>query len=459
MSGRILLVEDDDSLREVMTFNLEDAGFRVQSCPDAADALEAFEPETHDCVVTDIRMPGMSGLELLEKLLERDPKAVVVVVTAYGSKDRAVEAMRLGAFHYVEKPVNNLALQAVIEKAVEHRRVARENRKLKSATRGGAHTIVASSPAMNEVLRKVDRIAGSDATVLVRGESGTGKELIARALHDRSDRSGKSFVTVNCAAIPSDLLESTLFGHEKGAFTGATSASEGKFSAADGGTLFLDEIGEMPLALQSKLLRVLQQGEIDVVGSATPITVDVRILAATHQNIEQLVEAGEFREDLYYRLNVVPLEIPPLRERPEDIPVLTRFFLRQFAPQENISVSEDVDALLVAHDWPGNVRQLQNTVERMVLLRDSDVIEASDVPETVRQPGIDASGDATHPKAGLPFALPDDELDLRALEKRVIEAALEKHDGNQSATARYLKIPRHVLLYRLEKFDIDPSSS
>ncbi len=459
MSGRVLLVEDDESLREVMGFNLQDAGFEVTSCPDAKAALQSFDPDAYDCVITDIRMPGMSGLELLEALLERDPQAVVVVVTAYGNKERAVEAMRLGAFHYVEKPVNNLALQAVIEKAVEHRRYARENRQLKSASSRTSPTIVAASPAMNEVLRTVDKVASSDATILIRGESGTGKELVARAVHERSDRASAPFVTVNCAAIPADLLESTLFGHEKGAFTGATSSSEGKFAAADGGTLFLDEIGEMPLALQSKLLRVLQEGEIDVVGSATPRRVDVRILAATHQDIETLVEEGAFRQDLYYRLNVVPIRIPPLRERREDIPVLLRFFLRQYAPDAGLTVSEQVDAAFLDYDWPGNVRELQNSVERMSLLRDSDRIALDDIPGTVRnaepaRSGLDGGADD-----GLPFALPDDELDLRALEKSIIEAALAKHDGNQSATARYLKIPRHVLLYRLEKFEIDTNTS
>ncbi|MGM0557225.1 MAG: sigma-54-dependent transcriptional regulator [Myxococcota bacterium] len=457
MSGRILLVEDDESLREVMTFNLEDAGFQVTACPDASAALETFDPETCDCMITDIRMPGMSGLELLEVILERDPQAVVVVVTAYGNKDRAVEAMRLGAFHYVEKPVNNLALQAVIEKAVEHRRFARENRQLKAGA-GPKPTIVAASPAMNEVLRTVDKVAASDATILIRGESGTGKELVARAIHDRSDRASRPFVTVNCAAIPADLLESTLFGHKKGAFTGATSASEGKFSAADGGTLFLDEIGEMPMALQSKLLRVLQQGEIDVVGSATPKRVDVRIVAATHQNIERLVKADAFREDLYYRLNVVPIRIPPLRERREDIPVLLRFFLRQYAPDAALSVSEEVDEVMLEYDWPGNVRELQNTVERMSLLRDSDTIALSDVPDSLRNANRPTRSFASGTSDALPFTLPDNELDLRELEKSIIEAALAKHDGNQSATARYLKIPRHVLLYRLEKFEIDTNT-
>lgn len=450
MNGRILLAEDDDNLREVMTFNLEDAGFEVDAAPNGQAALERFDADRHDTVVTDLRMPQMDGMELLSHLLERDPAVVVVVVTAYGNSDRALEAMRRGAFHYVEKPVNNLALQTVIQKAVDHRRTQRENSELKErAQRRQKPTLVASSPAMNEVLRTVDKVATSDATILIEGESGTGKELIAQALHDRSDRAGARFVALNCAAIPADLLESILFGHEKGAFTGADTASEGKFAAADGGTLFLDEIAEMPPKLQSKLLRVLQEGEIELIGSNRPRPIDVRVVAATHQNLTELVNEGRFRQDLYFRLNVIPIRIPPLRERREDIPVLFRFFLRKFAEGERIEVDRDVDDALLGYAWPGNVRELQNIVERMVLLRDADRITLDDVPVVIRQDAKLAAGDG-----GLPFRLPEEGLDLMALEKAVIMAALEKMGGNQSATARYLNIPRHVLLYRLEKFGI-----
>lgn len=450
MSGHILLAEDDDSLREVMTFNLEEAGFSVDAAEDGQRALETFDPERHDAVVTDLRMPQMDGMELLSRLLERDPAVVVVVVTAYGNSDRALEAMRRGAFHYVEKPVNNLALQTVIKKAVDHRRTQRENVELKERVQGRERpTLVASSPAMNEVLRTVDKIATSDATILIEGESGTGKELIARAIHDRSDRAQARFVAINCAAIPSELLESILFGHEKGAFTGADRASEGKFSAADGGTLFLDEIAEMPPKLQSKLLRVLQEGEIEVVGSNRPCPVDVRVVAATHQNLTELVDQGKFRQDLFFRLNVIPLRIPPLRERREDIPVLFRFFLRKYAEGERIEVDREVDDALLGYDWPGNVRELQNIVERMVLLRDDDRITVDDVPRVIGK-----DHDLPAHEGSLPFRLPEDGLDLMELEKNVIMAALDKMDGNQSATARYLNIPRHVLLYRLEKFGI-----
>jgi two-component system NtrC family response regulator len=390
-------------------------------------------------------------MDLLDQLVERDPLVVVVMVTAYGSKDRAVEAMRRGAFHYVEKPVNKRTLLAVIETAVEHRRVRRENRELKHGAGGSTPTIVAASPEMNAVMRRVDKVADSGATVLIRGESGTGKELVARALHERSSRSGEPFVAVNCAAIPEELLESVLFGHREGSFTGATADSEGKFAAADKGTLFLDEIAEMSPDLQSKLLRVLEEGEIDVVGETRPRPVDVRVLAATHRDIEQLVEAGDFREDLYYRLNVVPLEIPPLRERREDIPVLVRTFLRSQTDRD-VAIDREVDDALMAYDWPGNVRELRNVVERMCLLCEGGRLTEDDIPAQVRSAPAAQPSDVEG--GGLPFELPEDGLDLMDLERRVIEAVLEKTDGNQSAAARYLNLPRHKLIYRMEKFGL-----
>ena len=450
-AGQLLVVEDDDSLREVLTFNLEEAGFEVTAVASGTEGLEAYEADAFDVVITDLRMPQIDGMELLDRLVDRDPLAVVVMVTAFGSKDRAIEAMRRGAFHYVEKPVNKRTLLAVIETAVEYRRVRRENRALKDGNDRKGPTIVAASPEMNAVMRRVDKVADSGATVLIRGESGTGKELVARALHDRSSRSRKPFVAVNCAAIPEELLESVLFGHKKGAFTGATADSEGKFAAADGGTLFLDEIAEMSAELQSKLLRVLETGEIDTVGATRPRQVDVRILAATHRDIEALVEEGRFREDLFYRLNVVPLEIPPLRERREDIPVLVRAFMREQADRE-ITIEREVDDALMAYDWPGNVRELRNVVERMCLLCEGDRLTAEDVPSQVHT----ASSTAT-PGSGtetLPFELPEEGLDLMDLERRVIEAVLDKTDGNQSAAARYLNLPRHKLIYRMEKFGL-----
>jgi two-component system NtrC family response regulator len=442
----LFLVEDDDSLREVLTFHLREAGHEVHPFERAAAALEAYSPQV-DVVLTDLRMPGMDGLELLERLRERDEQAVVLILTAYGGAQRAVEAMRRGAFHYVEKPVNTTTLLASVDKAVEHRREL-QPRGDASARDSQSQPIVASSPKMNAVLKLVDKIADSTATVLLRGESGTGKELIARAIHGRSRRGARPFVAVNCAAIPEELLESTLFGHERGAFTGASRAAPGKFRQADGGTLFLDEIAELSPHLQSKLLRVLQEGEVEVVGAARPVRVDTRVIAATHQDLEALMQTGALRQDLYYRLNVVPIEIPPLRQRPEDIPALTRFFLRKLSPDVRVTVSREVDRRLLAYHWPGNVRELQNVIERMVLLRDGDTLGAEALPGFIQAP---ASAETTR---RLPFALPEEGLDLMALERAIIEAALEKMGGNRSATARYLQIPRHVLLYRLEKYGI-----
>jgi DNA-binding NtrC family response regulator len=440
----LLLVDDDEAVREVLAFNLEEAGHTVVTAADGVEGLSKYTADI-DVVLTDLRMPKMDGMALLAAVRERDPTAVVIVLTAYGGTERALEAMRHGAFHYVEKPVNRKALQAVVHTAAQHRHLGRENERL----RADSHSIVSASPKMNRVLRLVDKIADSDATVLIRGESGTGKELVARALHAGSSRRRREFITINCAAIPGELLESALFGHEKGSFTGASRAAPGKFRQADRGTIFLDEIAEMPLGLQAKLLRVLQEGEVEVVGAARPQQVDVRVIAATHQDIATLAAEGKFRQDLFYRLNVVPIEIPPLRDRPEDIPVLVRHFIRQLAPGSAISIDRSVDDALVDFDWPGNVRELHNVVERMLLLRDGDTLHADDLPESLsrHQP-------STGTLDGLPFILPEEGLDLVELEKLVIMAALEKKGGNQSAAARYLNIPRHVLIYRLEKFGL-----
>ena len=459
MSSRptLLLVEDDDSLREIMSFNLEEAGYEVIAVEDGARALSTYDEDLHDLVITDVRLPDVDGLEVLRRIRDANPRAVVLVVTAYGSLDRAVEAMQRGAFHYIEKPVNTRALNAVLGRALEHSELIRENARLQdSATKGERRaTLISASPAMTKVLRLVDKVADSDAAVLIGGESGTGKELVARALHQRSQRCDHPFVAVNCAAIPDELLESILFGHEKGAFTGASRKQQGKFRAAQKGTLFLDEIGEMSPRLQSKLLRVLQHGEVEVIGASEPEFVDVRIVAATHQDLPALIKANRFREDLYYRLNVIPVEVPPLRQRREDVPVLLRYFLRELSDGK-VTVDREVDKLLAAYDWPGNVRELRNLVQRMLLLREGDELTAFDVPEQLRET---AKLKDWSPATGLPFELPDDGLDLVELERAVICAALEKMEGNQSATARYLNIARHVLLYRLEKYGIEGGSS
>lgn len=437
MKRKLLLIEDDESLREVMSFHLNEAGWAIETAVDGADGLAKYDGADHVLVITDLKMPKVDGLEVVDRILARDPSAVVIVMTAYGNVDKAIAAMRKGAFHYVEKPVNMSAFLALLETASDHRQLRIENAQL----RANKHAIIAASPAMNDVLRLVDKVAENDASILILGESGTGKELIARAVHERSLRRSKPFIAVNCAAIPDDLLESTLFGHKRGAFTGANADAIGKFRAAAGGTIFLDEIGEMSPRLQAKLLRVLQEGEIDVVGSAKPETVDVRIVAATHQDLGDKISDGSFRADLFYRLNVIPIRVPPLRERREDIPVLARHFLRKYAPERAFTISATLDQQLASGDWPGNIRELENAVRRMTLLSDGNILRGLEVHPAK----------ASVLSNGLPFLLPDEGLDLFKLEYAVILAALLKFDGNQSATARYLNIPRHVLLYRLEK--------
>ena len=473
---RVLFVEDDSSLREIISINLEDLGFQVDQAHDGTQALEIFleadrRGAPYRVVLTDVKMPGMSGLELLDRLRDFDPEVNVIVLTAFGGVEHALEAMRRGAFHYVEKPVNMSALHTELLRALRrHRAEAHRERGDPVEPQARRHHqssgLITSSPSMSRVLKTVDRVASSDAPVMILGESGVGKELIAKALHHRSNRAEGPWVAVNCAALPSELLESVLFGYEKGAFTGAQQRRDGKFSAADGGTLFLDEIAEMSPALQAKLLRVLQDGVVERVGSLHPEVVSVRIVTATHQNLENAIERGEFRRDLYYRLHVIPIYLPPLRERSEDIPVLIRHFLRDFAPDATIELEASLDEACLKYPWPGNIRELRNVIERMVLLRDEDRLGLQDLPAELRQSAISASPEAhaedqsartTEDEAlvkvsGISFTLPKDHLDLKRLERAVILTALRLHQGNQSATARYLNIPRHTLIYRLEKF-------
>lgn len=436
----ILLIEDDDSLREILAMNLEDFEIEVDQAPDGSTGLSMYDPARHDVVLTDLKMPGIGGLVVLDQIKARHPEARVLVLTAFGGGAQALEAMRRGAFHYVEKPVNTTALVAEIQRAALPA----------SASSTRSVGMVAVSPSMNRVLRIVDKVANSNAPVMILGESGVGKELVARAIHERSGRVKRPFVAVNCAAIPADLLESVLFGYEKGAFTGATTRKDGKFFAANGGTLFLDEIAEMSEALQSKLLRVLQDHLVERVGALEPEAVDVRIVTATHQDLEARIAHGTFRADLFYRLNVIPVEIPPLRERREDIPVLFRHFLRALSDGVPPEIDKSVDDALLSYHWPGNIRELRNIVERMSLLREGERLMAEDVPShLLGQRASDAA------RGELPFDLPEGGLDLIALEKSIIEAALRQHDGNQSATARYLNIARHILTYRIEKYGID----
>lgn len=437
---RILLVDDDRNLREVTRLGLARHGFAVEAVASGEEAVAAVEGEGFDVVVTDLRMPGMGGMELLRRLRAQWPALPVIVLTAYGSIETAVAAMQAGAVDFATKPVDQEALALLVERAVERSRLQRENADLRAqvAAQGGQPGVIVASPAMERLFDVVRQVAASPATILITGESGSGKEVVARALHEGSGRGGP-FVAVNCAALPGELLESELFGHEAGAFTGATGARPGRIRAADGGTLLLDEVGEMAPAAQAKFLRCLESGEVDPVGATAPVPVDVRIIAATHVDLAERVAAGRFREDLYYRLNVIPIEVPPLRGRPEEIVLLADHFLAAYGGGRRFTLAPAARAVLLAYRWPGNVRELKNLCRRLALLAGSARIGVDDLPETIRAAG----------GRGV-------ETTLAEVERDAVVHALKEHHWNQSAAARALGVPRHVLLYRMKKYQIRP---
>ncbi len=446
---KVLVVDDDEAIRAVLEYNLEEAGLEVISASDAEAGWKLFRAEAPDLVITDVRMAGMSGMDLLSRVRQADPAAIVIVITAYGTVQQAVEAMKRGAHDYVTKPFDRDTLKLTVRKALDFSSVRQENKQLRSQLeeRFSLSRIVGKSLAMKALFELVARVAPTEATVLIQGETGTGKELIAKALHYSSARSSKNFVTVNCTAIPRELLESELFGHVKGAFTGATGPKTGKFELADGGTIFLDEIGDIDIELQKKLLRVLQEREIDKVGAGSPRTVDVRVLAATNQPLQHLVETGAFRKDLYYRLNVFPITLPPLRERREDIPLLVDHFLGKFGAAE-VRVTGEAMALLGEHDWPGNVRELESSIERALILRkNKEELDPGDIVlGKVRGTEADSTPGTVE--------IPEGGLVLEDVEKNLIVEALRKTKGNQSAAARLLGISRQTLIYRMQKYTI-----
>lgn len=443
----ILLIDDDDSLRRVMEFSLVEAGYTVRTASSGEDGLRLFEQEAGDAVVTDITMPGMGGMEVLARIREKDEQLPVIVITAYGTIESAVEAMKKGAFDYITKPFNRDELRMTLEKALTLRRLQRENLELRAAVtdRYSFDGIIGTSDRLKEVLDLAGRVAPSEASVLITGESGTGKELLARGIHVNSTRAHGPFVAVNCASIPEGLIESELFGHVKGAFTGAVRDKAGKFELARGGTLFLDEIGDLRIDLQAKILRALQERQVDRVGGNHPLAVDVRVLAATNKDIERAVKEGAFREDLYYRLNVITLLMPPLRERREDIPLLTRYFLKKFNAA-GVEVDPAALSALRAYGWPGNVRELENVIERASVLRRGDLVTLADLPGKLgkEKQGVEE----------LILNLPEDGISLEDLEKSLIIKALEKHKNNQTRAAEYLGITRPTLIYRMEKFGL-----
>ena len=448
---KILVVDDDESLRRVTQVQLQQVGYTVLTAADGPEALATLGAQPVDLVITDLKMPGMSGLELLRKVRVEYPELPIIMVTAFGTVETAVEAMKAGAYDYICKPVQADELRMVVSRALEHLGLLEEVRFLRSTLdrKYGFENILGHSKALLYVLDLASRAAQTETTVLVQGETGTGKELLAKAIHFNSPRKDRPFVTINCGAIPKDLLESEIFGHVKGSFTGAVAHKRGKAEAADGGTLFLDEIGEMPLELQVKLLRLIQEGEIEKVGAPEPSKVDVRIIAATHRNLRAMIEDGSFREDLYYRVAVIPLNIPPLRERPEDIPELVEhFFLKSKEKHHrpNLVLPASLVPHFSGHRWPGNIRELENNIERLVVLSRGAEIVLNDLPDYLRKLPSDADA--------LQLDLPPQGISLEGVERELILRALQKFDWNQTQAARYLDLSRKTLIYRMEKYNI-----
>jgi DNA-binding NtrC family response regulator len=453
---RILVVDDDESLRWVTQAQLQQSGYEVNAAADGNVALESMRHVPPDLVVTDLKMPGMSGLELLKKIRADYPEVLVIMVTAFGTVENAVEAMKAGAYDYITKPVNMDELRLIVNRGLEHLDLKEEVRLLRSNLdqKYGFETILGRSKSLLYVLDLASRAAQATSTVLIRGETGTGKELLAKAIHFNSRRKDRPFVTINCGAIPKDLLESELFGHVRGSFTGAWANKKGKVELADGGTLFLDEIGELPVGLQVKLLRLIQQGEIEKVGVVGVTKIDVRIIAATHRNLQAMIEDEAFREDLYYRLAVIPLELPPLRERADDLPELVEhFFLKakEMQGRPDLVLPTRLLPYFSRYTWPGNVRELENIIERIVVLARGDEITLNDLPDFLRREHA--------PVEELHLDLPPHGISLEAVEKELIVRALERFNGNQTHAARYLDISRKTLIYRMEKFGLRKESA
>jgi DNA-binding NtrC family response regulator len=448
---RILIVEDDVSLRRVIQAQIAHMGVDVSTAGDVPGALKILESANHELVMTDLNLPGQSGLDLLRTVRTGYPETTVVLMTAYGSVQTAVEAMKNGAYDFLTKPVRPTELIALINRVLERTRLIQEVRTLRSMVddKFGFEGIRGHAKNLLRVLSDAAHIAMTDATILILGETGTGKELLAKAIHLNSRRRTQPFVVINCGAIPHELLESELFGYVRGAFTGAFTHKKGKLEMADGGAVFLDEIGEMPLDLQVRLLRVVQEREIEKLGSSQQIKVDVRIIAATNRNLEKMVEEGKFREDLYYRLSVVPLTLPPLRERKEDIPELVEQFFAASKlryGKETLKFPSHLLPYFQNSDWHGNVRELENVVARLVLLSHDDEISVSDLPLSLLPTRTDTA-------VQFPI-LPQEGVKLEDLERTLIVAALNKFKGNQSNAAKYLSITRKVLINRIAKFQI-----
>lgn len=447
----ILIVDDEDAQRSVLKGYLEKKGYRIFSASSGNEGIKTVQNNIIDIILSDFKMPDRTGLEVLEEVKKINPEISFVILTAYGTIENAVKAMRLGAFDYISKPVDLDELDLMIERIIENRNLKSENQILKNQLKEKfkIDSFISQSPKMEEVLSVASRAADSRATVLITGESGTGKEVLAKSIHYVSSRKDKPFVAVNIPALPETLLESELFGHEKGAFTGAEKSKKGRFELAHEGTIFLDEIGDIPINLQVKLLRVLQEHQIEKLGSTDTVNIDVRIIAATHQNLEQKIKDGSFREDLFYRLNIVSLNIPPLRERKEDILPLIEHFIEKYSKEngrENLSLSKETVDTLIKYNFPGNVRELENIIERAVVLSRGNTITVNDLPNVVKgfkaEKEIPANEETTLIEQ------------VEELEKKLIFDALTKSNGNQSQAGRLLGLTERNLRYKMQKYGI-----
>ncbi|MCX7794616.1 MAG: sigma-54 dependent transcriptional regulator [Thermodesulfovibrionales bacterium] len=455
---RVLVIDDDETVRDVLNSFLGEKGFEVITAERGESGLELLLSEKFDLALVDLVMPGMGGIDILKELSSRKIKLPVIIITAYGTIQNAVEAMKLGAFDYVTKPFNLDEIMLLIERALEHARLEKENLLLRKQLRQRYNFsgLIGDSIKMQRVYELIEKVADTDSTILITGESGTGKELVAKTIHYNSSRADGPFVPLNCAAIPRDLLESELFGHEKGAFTGAISTRIGRFELANNGTLFLDEIGELDPSLQVKLLRVIQEREFERVGGVKTIKVDVRIIAATNRNLEEAVAEGKFREDLYWRLNVIPIHLPPLRERREDIPLLVDYFIKKFQRKRKgraLVIPPEAMSILIKYEWPGNVRELENLIERLSVLITDETVKIQDLPEKF----IKSSAIREEAISNIP-AFTDEGIDLQKvvedIERDLILKALQKAEGVRSKAATLLGINRTTLIEKMKRLGI-----
>jgi DNA-binding NtrC family response regulator len=447
---KIFLVDDERILRVSIADELREAGYTVFEFSHAGSVLQKLQEETPDLLITDIRMPGMDGIELLEKVKKISPQTMVVIMTAYTSADTAIKALKLGAYDYLSKPFRNEEILHLTQRVAELKEIKSDNERLQNqiSSNFDFSSFGGQSPAILKIFDLIRSVASTRSSVLITGETGTGKEMLANIIHYNSDRRNKPFVKVSCAILAKEVFESELFGHEKGSFTGAEKARKGRFETANNGTIYLDDVDDIPLELQVKLLRVLQEQEVEPVGASSAVKVDVRVITSTKYDLKILISAGRFRDDLFYRLNVIPIHIPPLRERIDDIPVLMKRFLDEFSPTGNYSVSPDAMIVLQSYAWPGNVRELRNLAERLVLTSKENLITIQNIPAEFHVPNVEAATIAGADQWDLETVMSQTEINL-------IQSALKRSAGNKSKAARLLNIPLSTLRTKAEKYGID----